>query len=88
MRLTIASNRQSPTGLPQTLAQLLHVGHRFGHQTPEILRVVQMRQVRHLVDDYVLHERRIQHHDPPVETQRTVGSAACPTSPLVTDENP
>ena len=89
MRLTIASNRQSPTGLPQTLAQLLRVGHCFGHHSPEILRVVQMRQVRHLVYDYVFHERRVQHHDLPVETQCAVGGAAPPTSLfLVTDEYP
>ena len=37
-----------------------------------------MGEVGHLVDDYVFHERRLQHHGSPVEPQRAVGGAASP----------
>ena len=47
-----------------------------------------MGEVGHLVDDYVFHERRLQHHGPPVEPQRAVGGAASPALALVTDEYP
>ena len=72
------SQGKRPPDLPQTLAPSLHVWHRFRHQPPEVRRVVLMGEVGHLVDDYVFHERRLQHHGSPVEPQRTVGGAASP----------
>ena len=46
-----------------------------------------MCQVGKLMDDYVLNECRLCHHQTPVEAQRAVRGAASPLPAVVADEN-
>src|ERR1041385_6621731 len=61
------------------------VGAPGGDDGPELLRVVHLFQVRQLVDDEVIEDRRRRQEHAPVEVQVAVAGAAAPQGLLVFD---
>ena len=78
---------QHLSGLSEPLAALLSVRKQAGNLSPVFRGITADFQVGQFVDDNVLSEFRLEHHDTPVEAEGAVGGAAAPPLSLVADQH-